>query len=208
MITPPGGEERLDGGKELPMNAPLRIVCAQVAGIFVGGKAFDRRLGKVRRIRNDEVPALARRDALEIVGMIDQNAIGKPIGLDSSAAGRDGLRIDIGETKRLAQIVRKQRKPDETRACAPLENATLHRHATTLQEWDEALSDPASAAVQMFLVIDGDRGEAVFSIREERPEERINMAAPELFELICHWRSDLRKATRPQTTVSRKICQP
>ncbi|MGB8527726.1 MAG: hypothetical protein WCD75_12980, partial [Rhodoplanes sp.] len=94
------------------------------------------------------------------------------------------------------------------RAGAPLENAALLRHAAALQEWDEALSDPASAAVQMFLVVDGDGGEPVFSIWEERPEERINMAAPELFELICHWRSDFRKATLPQTTVSRKTCQP
>jgi hypothetical protein len=66
-----------------------------------------------------------------------------------------------------------------------------------LQEWNEALSDSSSAAIQMFLVIDGDRGEPVFSVRKDRPEERIDMAAPELFKLVGHWRSFQRKIFAP-----------
>jgi hypothetical protein len=145
---------------------------------------------------------------LEIVGLIDRNAVGKPVGLDRTAAGRDRFRIDVGEAERLAQVVREQGEADEARAGAPLEHTPLFRHAAALQERDEALADSPPAPVEMLLVMHRDGGEPVFPIRKQRPEERIDMAAPELFEQVCCEHFDLRTDKRPHKIGRIKPCQP
>ena len=67
---------------------------------------------------------LGRRDALEVVQMIDRHAIGKTVVSDCPATGLDSLIIDVGEAQALVQAVR----ADEAGARAPFEHARLSRH--------------------------------------------------------------------------------
>src|ERR1043166_320245 len=128
------------GGKELPVNSPIRIVPTDITDIVVG---------EMRWVGHDEVPAFGRRYAFEVVGQVDRHAVGKPIRGNGPAAGFDSLRIDIGETERLAKLVRQHRKTDKTRSRAPFEQPCLRRHAAALEERDKAWSEMSSASVEV-----------------------------------------------------------
>src|SRR5262245_44578827 len=114
------------------MNVPIRVVSAQVAGIFSGGCAEEIVLGKMRRVRYDEVPTFGGRDVSEIVRAIDRNAVRKPVGLDRTAAGGHSFGINVREAQALAQAMCEQGEADKARTRAPLEDARLFGHSAAL----------------------------------------------------------------------------
>lgn len=129
------------------MNVPIQIVSAQVAGIFRGRCAKKIVLGKMRRVRYDEVPTFGGRDVSEIVRAIDRNAARKPVGLDRTAAGGHSFGINVRKAQTLAKVMCQQGKADKAWTRALFEDARLFGHPAAVQKWDEPMSDSPATPI-------------------------------------------------------------
>src|SRR5262249_21472742 len=133
-----------DGTEQSPVQLPVGIVIAQLVG---------RSVGEMRRIADDEIPLLCCGDIVEIIGAINGDAAAELVGCNSAPARFDRFRIDIGDTKRVAKSVAKERKANERRPGAPFEYARLTWRSAIAQE--RKVIEPAgpSASVEVIFVI-------------------------------------------------------
>jgi hypothetical protein len=166
------------------MNVPIQIVSAQIAGIFRGRCVKEIVLGKMRRVRYDEIPTFGGRDVSKIVRAIDRNAVRKSVGLDRTAADGHSFGINVRKAQTLAQAVCQQGEADKARTGAPLEDAGLFGHSAALQKGDEPMSDSSATPIQVVPIINSDRGDGARPIRDDWPEQWIDIAAPKTLKLI------------------------
>ncbi len=82
-----GFEESSDAREETPVQLPILIMEAQ----------FTRRnVDEMWRVADDQIPLLGCRDIVEVIGMIDRDAIRQSVLRNSAAARRDGFRVHVG----------------------------------------------------------------------------------------------------------------
>jgi hypothetical protein len=75
----------------------------------------------MRRVADDKIPALGRREAIQAVHLVHGHAVLKAVPLDRCATGRDSIRIDVGEREGVTQSPGQQRESNEPGPGAPFE---------------------------------------------------------------------------------------
>src|ERR1700679_981037 len=105
--------------EEVFVDSPIRIVRADVALILID---------EMRWVAYDKVPHFRTRNALEIIRLINRNAVAEFVDVHGVLARRNRRRVDVREAKGFTEAMSKHGEANEAWSTAPFEGALLLRH--------------------------------------------------------------------------------
>ena len=97
-ITPSLDQMIAHRPEKIPVDLPIRIVRAYVTLILID---------EMRRIAHDQIPHFRTRNAFEVIGLINRNAVAEFIQAHRLLARRNRRRVDVGQAKSIAKTIAK-----------------------------------------------------------------------------------------------------